>query len=90
MLDRNSKTPLYQQLKITLLKYIEENLNEGDSLPIESEIEKMYGVSRITVRKTIEDLEKDGIVMKHQGRGTFVQSKKSFKMLVLLQAGLKK
>ena len=52
MLDRNSKTPLYQQLKITLLKYIEENLNEGDSLPIESEIEKMYGVSRITVRKT--------------------------------------
>jgi GntR family transcriptional regulator len=58
MLDRNSKTPLYQQLKITLLKYIEENLNEGDSLPIESEIEKMYGVSRITVRKTIEDLEK--------------------------------
>ncbi|GIN40834.1 GntR family transcriptional regulator [Heyndrickxia oleronia] len=76
MLDRNSKTPLYQQLKITLLKYIEENLNEGDSLPIESEIEKMYGVSRITVRKTIEDLEKDGIVMKHQGRGTFVQSKK--------------
>lgn len=76
MLDRNSKTPLYQQLKISLLKYIEENLNEGDSLPIESEIEKMYEVSRITVRKTIEDLEKDGIVVKHQGRGTFVQSKK--------------
>jgi GntR family transcriptional regulator len=75
-LDKNSKLPLYKQLKKTLLEYIEKNLSEGEVLPIESEIEKLYGVSRITVRRTIEELVKDGIVSKTQGRGTFVESKK--------------
>jgi GntR family transcriptional regulator len=75
-LDKNSKEPLYKQLKAALLDYIDENLKEGDALPIESEIEKIFGVSRITVRKTIEELVKEGVVTKTQGRGTFVQSKK--------------
>lgn len=64
------------QLKAALLEYIEEHLKEGDALPIESEIEKQFSVSRITVRKTIDELVKDGIVTKTQGRGTFVQSRK--------------
>lgn len=76
MLDKRKKLPLYEQLKESLMKYIEENLAEGDALPTEPEIEKMYQVSRITVRKTIEELSKDGIVLKQQGKGTFVQSKK--------------
>ncbi|NYE05742.1 GntR family transcriptional regulator [Bacillus niacini] len=75
-LDKNSKEPLYQQLKAALLDYIDENLKEGDALPIEAEIEKRFGVSRITVRKTIEELVKEGVVTKTQGRGTFVQSRK--------------
>lgn len=75
-LDKNSKVPLYKQLKASLLEYIEENLKEGDVIPIESEIEKKYSVSRITVRKTIEGLVNDGIVTKIQGKGTFVQSRK--------------
>lgn len=70
-----SKTPLYKQLKVSLRKYIEENLVEGDVLPIEPEIEKMYGVSRITVRRTIDELVTDGVVKKIQGKGTFVESK---------------
>ncbi|MEK3889686.1 GntR family transcriptional regulator [Bacillus sp. FSL K6-3431] len=74
-LSNKSKLPLYKQLKISLMKYIEENLLEGDVLPIEPEIEKMYGVSRITVRRTIDELVADGIVKKIQGRGTFVESK---------------
>lgn len=64
------------QLKAVLLEEIEENFKEGDALPIEAEIEKAYGVSRITVRKTIEELVKEGIVAKVQGKGTFVQSRK--------------
>jgi len=81
-LDKKSKVPLYKQLKVALLEYIEESLKEGDALPIESEIEKQYGVSRITVRKTIEELVRDGVVTKTQGRGTFVQSRK-----IIQQAG---
>ena len=75
-LDKNSKLPLYKQLKLSLMKFIEDNLSEGDFLPTEPEIEKMYGVSRITVRKTIDELVSEGIVKKVQGKGTFVQSKK--------------
>lgn len=75
VLDKNSKLPLYQQLKEVLLDYIDQNLQEGEVLPVESEIEKLYGVSRVTVRKTIEELVKDGVVSKKQGRGTFVESK---------------
>jgi GntR family transcriptional regulator len=74
-LDKNLKVPLYKQLKDALMEFIEENLKEGDALPIESEIEKLFGVSRITVRKTIEELVNEGVVTKTQGRGTFVQSK---------------
>ncbi len=74
-LDKHSNVPLYKQLKEALLTYIEKNLQEGDALPIEPEIEKLFGVSRITVRKTIEELVSEGIVTKTQGRGTFVQSK---------------
>ncbi|GGE30326.1 GntR family transcriptional regulator [Pullulanibacillus camelliae] len=75
-LKRESKMPLYKQLKEQLMTFISENLKPGDMLPVESEIEKKYGVSRVTVRKTIEELVTDGIVVKYQGRGTFVQSKK--------------
>lgn len=75
-IDKKSKLPLYKQLKILLMRYIEENLSEGDSLPIESEIEKLYGVSRATVRKTIDELVSEGVVKRIQGKGTFIQSKK--------------
>ncbi|REB08769.1 GntR family transcriptional regulator [Sporosarcina sp. BI001-red] len=71
----NAKIPLYKQLKLSLMKYIDESLMEGDMLPIEPEIEKTYGVSRITVRRTIDELVADGIVKKIQGKGTFVESK---------------
>ncbi|MDM5338479.1 GntR family transcriptional regulator [Fictibacillus enclensis] len=75
MLDKDSKTPLYKQLKEKLLNHIDENLSEGEPLPTEPEIENQYQVSRITVRKTIEELVADGIVTKRQGKGTFVRSK---------------
>jgi GntR family transcriptional regulator len=49
-------------------------MKSGDMLPTEPEIEKMYQVSRMTVRKAIEELVAEGRVSKQQGRGTFVQS----------------
>ncbi len=68
--------PLYYQLKEYILKDIKENYQAGDILPSEGEIERKYGVSRITVRKAIEELSRDGVVLKQQGRGTFVQEQK--------------
>lgn len=68
--------PLYYQLKEYLLQRIESEFKPGDLLPSETEIEKEYKVSRITVRKAIEELAREGIVVKKQGKGTFVQEKK--------------
>lgn len=80
---KTKKIPLYLQLKNQLLKQIEEELKEGDMLPPEPEIEQKYKVSRITVRKAIEELANDGIVIKKQGLGTIVQSKQ-----IIQEAGM--
>lgn len=75
MLIRNG-IPLYLQLKEKLLEDIKNNYKANDTIPAEGQIEKKYNVSRITVRKAIEELEKEEIVQKRQGIGTFVKEQK--------------
>ena len=73
--DINDGTPLYQQVAEQLMLYIHEHsLNPGQRLPSEKELSDTYGVSRITVRKALELLSSDNIVVKQQGKGTFVAS----------------
>lgn len=68
--------PLYLQLKEKILEDIKNNYKVNDIIPAEGKLEEKYQVSRITVRKAIEELEKDNIVKKKQGKGTFVQEQK--------------
>ncbi len=68
--------PLYIQLKEKLFKDIKDNYKSGDMIPTEGELEKIYSVSRITVRKAIEELERESILEKKQGKGTFVKEQK--------------
>ena len=68
--------PLYIQLKNELLKDIRENYKPDDIIPAEGELEKLYNISRITVRRAIEELGKEGILVKKQGKGTFVKEQK--------------
>ncbi len=69
-------SPLYLQLKDILLKDIKENYKAGEIIPAEPRLEEIYKVSRITIRKAIEELERENIVEKKQGRGTFVLEQK--------------
>lgn len=48
-------------------------LSPGDPLPSEHKLADQYGVSRITVRRSIEALEEMGLVERKHGRGTFVR-----------------
>ena len=75
MFNKNG-IPLYIQLKNELLKDIRENYKPNDIIPAEGELEKYYNVSRITVRRAIEELGKEGILVKKQGKGTFVKEQK--------------
>ncbi|HHY42246.1 MAG TPA: winged helix-turn-helix transcriptional regulator [Thermoanaerobacterales bacterium] len=65
--------PLYLQIKDHIKKYIEDgNLPIGHRLPSERELAEEIGVSRKTVSLAYEELEKEGILSSHRGRGTFV------------------
>lgn len=75
MFEKNG-IPLYYQVKEKILQDIKDNYKVDDIIPAEGKLEEMYNVSRITIRKAIEELEKDNILIKRQGKGTFVQEKK--------------
>lgn len=72
-IDRASFVPLHAQLKTALQQQIlAGGLAPGAALPSESALCKAFGVSRITVRRALADLDADGLVRRVAGRGTFV------------------
>ena len=74
-LDKESAVPLYEQLKLSLSKKIEEHvLQEGERLPSEAELCAEFDVSRITVRRAVDELVEEGVLERRQGKGTFVAS----------------
>jgi len=72
-LDESSAQPLYQQLQRALRGAIENGIiGPDDALPPERDLAETLGVSRITVRKAIDELVEDGLLIRKQGSGTFV------------------
>jgi GntR family transcriptional regulator len=72
-LDQSSSLPLYQQLQRALRQAIETRiLSPDDALPPERDLATEFSVSRITVRKAIDGLVSEGMLVRRQGSGTFV------------------
>jgi GntR family transcriptional regulator len=72
-LDRTAVTPLYHQLKEILVGEIRSGrLKPSDQLPPEDQIAASYGVSMITVRRSLIDMAVAGYIRRERGRGTFV------------------
>lgn len=68
-----ASTPLHEQVRTLLLHEIESGAYaENQRLPPEPELCARFGVSRITVRRAVADLERLGHVRRQQGRGTFI------------------
>ena len=56
-LDKNSQQPLYMQLMKEIKEQIQNGYYKpGDQIPTENQLSELYQVSRITVRRTIEEL----------------------------------
>ncbi len=76
-LSLDSDIPLYSQLVSIVKRNISAGtLTTGDLLPSESELCKTFDISRSTVRQAIGELESEGLVVRKQGRGTFVAEPK--------------
>ena len=75
-LDESSGLPLYQQLQRALRHAIETRvLGPDDALPPERDLATDFSVSRITVRKAIDGLVGEGLLVRRQGSGTFVRAR---------------
>jgi len=71
--DGKFPTPLYHQIYSILRgKIVEREYADGDQFLSEKEVAEAYGVSRITARRALDDLAKDGLVVRKRGRGTQV------------------
>ena len=74
-LKADSSSPLYHQLMQRLLEDIERGTYPvGSRIPPEHQLEELYKVSRVTVRRALAELTADGLLEKKQGKGTFVST----------------
>jgi GntR family transcriptional regulator len=70
---RELVAPRYHQVYVTLRAWVRDGTYPpGAQIPTEPELCEIFGVSRITVRKAIESLAREGWLVRQQGRGTFV------------------
>ena len=70
----STPTPsLFKRIESDLRQRILSNeLAPGEKLPSESEMINIFGVSRITVRQALSDLQAAGLIEKINGKGSFV------------------
>lgn len=67
--------PLYEQIKILLTQsLVAGEWKPGEAIPSEFELASRFRVSQGTVRKAIDELASENILMRRQGKGTFVAS----------------
>ena len=75
-LDPTNNQPLYQQLQRAIREAIENRvLAPDDALPAERQIAADLAISRITVRKAIDGLVDEGLLVRRQGSGNFVAAR---------------
>ena len=72
-IDKTSSTPYYLQLSEILEREIGKHQSPGEvyQLPSENELAAQQGITRATVRRALDVLERDGLIYREKGRGSF-------------------
>jgi 5-formyltetrahydrofolate cyclo-ligase len=82
-IDLASDAPLYEQVRDRLTQVIlARELSDSTPLPTEPNLMELFGVSRGTLRRAIEELVRDGLLSAEQGRGTFVVQEERVRRVV--------
>ena len=72
-IDPDSAVPVYRQLADALREQIESGeIPAGRRMPSETEIEQATGLARGTIRKSIETLRDEGLIVTVKGKGSYV------------------
>ncbi|QDY44196.1 GntR family transcriptional regulator [Candidatus Pantoea soli] len=75
LLTQPSRTPLYKRFASAMKEAVRDGtLRHEEILPGEREFSHSLGISRITVRKAMDELEKEGMVLRSRGYGTQICS----------------
>ncbi len=75
--NHRNGTPAYQRIQNAIRKRIElAHLRPGDTVPSERELAKIHKVSLMTARHALVGLEREGLVERRRGSGTFVAAPK--------------
>lgn len=75
LLNGDLPTPLYHQVYLVLRERIQSGgYAAGETLPGEQELARAFDVSRITVKRALNELAANSLVSRHRGRGTIVTS----------------
>jgi GntR family transcriptional regulator len=82
-------SPLYQQIKSLIVQSLQTGeWKPGELIPSEMELAVRYKVSQGTVRKAIDELSSENLVIRRQGKGTFVathhEARVQFRFLKLM------
>lgn len=73
-----SRLPLFEQVKLTIIKKIQHGVwHHDDVLPNEIELANIFNVSQGTIRRALKELVQEGILIRKQGKGTYVSSYES-------------
>ena len=81
-----SAVPLYSQIREIIRRgVLDGSYAPHSQMPSESQMMAAYGVSRITIRQALGDLQKEGLIFKVAGKGSFVAKPKAFQNLSRLQ-----
>lgn len=73
--SKDSALPLFYQARENIRRAIVAgHLKAGDQLPSENHLAHALGVSLITVRRALDDLQVEGLVAKEHGRGSFLRA----------------
>ena len=72
-LARASARSLYEQLADQIREHLLAGGNVGGQIPTEETLSNMYAVSRVTVRRATQRLIDEGILVRRQGKGTFIE-----------------